>query len=132
MVKISPANARDTRDAGWILGLGRCPGIENDNLLQYSCLKNPMDREAWWAIVYGLQKVRHDWACAHIRNITGWHILGRQICQKSSKDKYSSSITLFSEQTEPYKNLRNYKHIESYHVGEPMSRFSCIKIISKH
>ena len=60
VVKSSPANARDTRDAGWIPGLGRCPGIENDNLLQYSCLKNPMDREAWWVIVYGLQKVRHD------------------------------------------------------------------------
>ena len=60
MVKISPANARDTRDAGWIPGLGRYPGIENDNLLQYSYLKNPMDREAWWAIAYGLQKNRHN------------------------------------------------------------------------
>ena len=27
---------------------------------QYSCLKNPMDREAWWTIVYGVQRVRHD------------------------------------------------------------------------
>ena len=27
---------------------------------QYSCLKNPMDREAWWTIVYGAQRVRHD------------------------------------------------------------------------
>ena len=32
----------------------------NDNLLQYSCLKNPMDRGAWRATVQGLQQVRHD------------------------------------------------------------------------
>ena len=30
-----------------ISGLGRSPGEGNDNLLQYSCLGNPMDREAW-------------------------------------------------------------------------------------
>ena len=32
-------------------------GEGNDNPLQYSCLENPMDREAWWATVHG---VRHD------------------------------------------------------------------------
>ena len=32
-------------------GLGRTPGEENDYPLQYSCLENPMDREAWWATV---------------------------------------------------------------------------------
>ena len=26
-----------------------------------SCLKNPMDRGAWQAMVHGLQRVRHDW-----------------------------------------------------------------------
>ena len=31
-----------------IPGLGKCPGEGNDNPLQYSCLENPMDREAWW------------------------------------------------------------------------------------
>ena len=30
-------------------GSGRSPGGGNDYLLQYSCLENPMDREAWWA-----------------------------------------------------------------------------------
>ena len=34
-----------------IPGWGRSPGGGNGNLLQYSCLKNPMDRGAWWAIV---------------------------------------------------------------------------------
>ena len=33
--------------------LGRCPGEENGNLFQYSCLENSMDREDWWARVHG-------------------------------------------------------------------------------
>ena len=35
---------------GSMLGLGRSPGEGNVNSLQYSCLGNPMDREAWWTI----------------------------------------------------------------------------------
>ena len=46
MVKNLPANAADIRDVGSILGLGRSPGEVPENLLQYSCLENPMDREA--------------------------------------------------------------------------------------
>ena len=38
--------------AGSIPGLGRAPGVGNANSLQYSFLENPMDRGAWWAIVY--------------------------------------------------------------------------------
>ena len=43
-------------DPGSIPGLGRSPGEENGNLLQYSCLENPMDRGAWWAIIVGVTK----------------------------------------------------------------------------
>ena len=39
-----------------IPGLGRYPGEENGNLLQYSYLESSMDREAWWAIVLGIAK----------------------------------------------------------------------------
>ena len=46
MVKNLPASAGDTRDTGSIPGLGRSPGGGNDNLLQYSCLENSMDRGA--------------------------------------------------------------------------------------
>ena len=46
MVKNLPANAEDTRDVGSIPGLGRSPGVGNDNLLQYSCLENSMDRRS--------------------------------------------------------------------------------------
>ena len=46
VVKNPPANAGDLRDEGSIPGLGRFPGEGNGNRLQYSCLENPMDREA--------------------------------------------------------------------------------------
>ena len=50
MVKILSANAGDIRDAGLIPGLGKSFGGGHGNPLQYSCLENPMDRGAWWAI----------------------------------------------------------------------------------
>ena len=56
MVKNLPANAGDLRDAGSNPGLGRSPGVGNDNPLQYSCLENPMDREAWRAMVHRVAK----------------------------------------------------------------------------
>jgi len=45
-----------------IPGQGRSLREGNGNLLQYSCLGNPMDRGAWWAIVHGVTRVRHDLA----------------------------------------------------------------------
>ena len=59
VVKNLSANAGDIRDPGLIPGLGRSPGEGNDNLLQYSCPENPMDRGAWWAAVHGSQRVGH-------------------------------------------------------------------------
>ena len=53
MVKNPPANAGDT---GLIPGPGRSPGEGNGNLFQYSCLENPKDRGAWWAIVHEVAK----------------------------------------------------------------------------
>ena len=41
---------------GLIPGSGRSPGGGNGNPLQYSCLENSMDREAWWATVHGVIK----------------------------------------------------------------------------
>ena len=54
--KTPPADAGEIRDAGSIPRLGRSPGGENSNPLQYSCLENPMDRGAWRAIVHGVIK----------------------------------------------------------------------------
>ena len=55
VVKNPPANVGDTEDAGLIPGLGRSLGERNDNPLQYSCLRNPTDRGAWWAKSMGSQ-----------------------------------------------------------------------------
>ena len=46
-----PATNTDVRNMGLIPGLGRSPGGGHCNPLQYSCLENPMDSEAWWAAV---------------------------------------------------------------------------------
>ena len=59
MVKSLSANVGDV---GSIPGLERSLGEENGNPLQYSCLGNPLDRGAWWAIVHGLTGVRHNLA----------------------------------------------------------------------
>ena len=45
-VKNTSANAEDIRDTGSIPGSGRSPGRGNGNSVQYSCLEDPMDREA--------------------------------------------------------------------------------------
>ena len=42
VVKNPPANAGDTGDTGLTPWLGRFPGVENNNLLQYSCLAIPI------------------------------------------------------------------------------------------
>ena len=56
MVKNPPANAGDIRDVGSISGLGRSPRGGRSNPFQYSCLENPMDRDAWQATVHGAAK----------------------------------------------------------------------------
>ena len=53
--KESACSAGDTRDEVSVPGSGRSPG-GHDNLLQYSCLKNPMDTGAWQATVHGVAK----------------------------------------------------------------------------
>ena len=60
VVKNPPVKAGDIRDGSPIPGSGKSPGGGNGNLLQYSCLENPMDREAWRATVLGSQRVGHS------------------------------------------------------------------------
>ena len=54
----SKESACNARDLGSVFGLGRSPGEGNGNLLQNSCLENPMDRGAWRATVHGVAKNR--------------------------------------------------------------------------
>ena len=56
MVKNLRANAGVTGDVGSIPGWGRFPRVGNVNPLQYSCVENPMDRGAWWAMVHRITK----------------------------------------------------------------------------
>ena len=62
VVKNSPANAGDI---GSIPGLGKSPGGEKSNPLQYSCPENPINRGAWKATVHEVTRVRHDLATEH-------------------------------------------------------------------
>ena len=68
--KESACTAGDAGDMGLIPGSGRSPGGGHGNPFQYSCLKNPMDRGAWWATVHGVTKSwtwlsthAHRWVC---------------------------------------------------------------------
>ena len=58
VVRNMPANAGDTRDTGFIPGLGRSPGEGNGNPPQFSCLENSRDKGTWWTTVHGSQRVR--------------------------------------------------------------------------
>ena len=53
VVKNMSSSSGDVCSVPWS---GRSPGVGNDNTLQYSCLGNPMDRGAWWAIAHRVVK----------------------------------------------------------------------------
>ena len=60
---------QETQETSLISGWGRSPGGGNGNMLQYSCLENIMDREAWRAVVHSVAKSQtrlSDGACAHV------------------------------------------------------------------
>ena len=56
VIKNLPANTGDARDTGLISGSGRSPGGGNSNPLQYSCLRNLIDRGAWQTTVHVVAK----------------------------------------------------------------------------
>ena len=55
-VKNQSASAGEVREAGSVPQSGRSPGGHRGNPLQYSCLENPMDGEAWQAMVHRVAK----------------------------------------------------------------------------
>ena len=63
VVKNSTASAGAIRDTCLIPEWGRSPGKRNGNPVQYSCLENPMDREAWQATLHGVTKSRTQLKC---------------------------------------------------------------------
>ena len=59
---VGKESACNAEDPGLIPRLGRSLGVGNNNLLQYSCLENPMGRGAWQAMVNGVTRIGHDLA----------------------------------------------------------------------
>ena len=80
VVKNPLADAEDVRDVGSVPGLGRSPGVGNGKPLQYSCLDNFVDRDAWQATVHGVTKnwtQLSDWALTRAWVSSKWHVLLR-------------------------------------------------------
>ena len=75
VVKNPPASAGDEGDTGSVSGLRRFLGAGNGNPLQYSCLKNPMDRGAGRLQSRRLQRVGHNWLAWPLP----WHSLDRDL-----------------------------------------------------
>ena len=48
-----------------------CIGAGNGNPLQCSCLENPRDGGAWWAAIYGVTRVGHDWVASFLLSCIG-------------------------------------------------------------
>ena len=57
---IGKSSACNAGDPGLIPESGRYPGEGNDNLLQYSCLENPMDKGGLVGTIHGIARVGHD------------------------------------------------------------------------
>ena len=53
---VGKESACSVGELGSIPGLGRSPGEGNGYPLQYPCLENSMDRQAWWVAVHGVAK----------------------------------------------------------------------------
>ena len=83
VVKNLCANAGDGRDVGAMPRLGRSPGAEHGNPLQYSCLENPMDRGAWRATVHGVPKSQMQLGAL-------WHYV---ISSQKQSDRHTPSLT---------------------------------------
>ena len=76
VVKKLPANSGD---AGSIPGSGGSPEGGNGNPLQYSCLRNPMDRGSWQAAFHGVAKSRTQLSIHTGKNRWGWYLRTRSV-----------------------------------------------------
>ena len=105
VVKNLPASSGDTKNMSLIPKSGRSPGEGNGNPLQYSCLENPMNREAWRVTVCGVTK-RHHWAqiyilvqlfCCYYNQYHMWCLWNHAFERESgAKQKLNNTYIFFS------------------------------------
>ena len=72
----SKESACNVGDPGSIPESGRSPGEGNGNPLQYSCLENPMNREAWWVTVHG---VTESWTWLTLSLLPLWFLVVKEV-----------------------------------------------------
>ena len=84
VVKNLHVHAGNVRDIGSISGSERSPGGGHGNPLQYFCLENPMDREAWWATAYRIAKswIQLKWLSMHTYQPAGFKSVFTKSCSK--------------------------------------------------
>ena len=103
--------ACNSGDQGSIPGSGRSPGEGNGYPLQYSCLENPMDREAWWATVHGITEESDR-------------------TQRLEQQQHQNSVTL-----ENYKEIHKTKsvgiHVKVYFM-QKIKRFTFLQVKMQH
>ena len=94
--KESPANARDSGDLDSIPGSGRSPAEGHGNPLQCFCLKNPMDRGAWWTTAHKVSKspIWLKWLSTHTC-ISNTNLLPYKLIS-ISKEKHNKNVILDS------------------------------------
>ena len=78
-------------------GSGRSPRKRNSNPLQYSCLRNPMDRGAWQAVVYGVAKESDMTETKQKQSITSSQSLFRHVHQDSNSNSGNQSSSTKSD-----------------------------------
>ena len=140
--KESIVTAWDTGDVGSIPGLGKSFGGENSNPLQYSCLGNPIDREAWRTSPWDCKELTwlHDRACAfararahtHTHTHTHTHDFLATLLSVTTRCFRNIFSLPLSDSTASYFSLEClFLHLVKYGVWRPRCRllFLILKII---
>ena len=96
-------------DQGSIHGSGRSSEERNDNLLQYSCLRNPMDEGVWQATVHGVTK---SWT---------------QLVTKQQQQQYITHYyIIISQYSTLYCVMSHYNMILSHYYEQRNTQFTSI------
>ena len=103
------ASASNVGDPGSIPGWGRSPGEGNVSPLQYSCLENPRDGEAWWATIYGVTKSQ-TWLSHFTSLHSSLHF------HSISQVQLLRWLSLFSDLTLHYIAYSSIKYLESLSI----------------